>query len=126
MSYSQVRKITMNEEVLKLVMKHPDLLDKFTEKYRGELFVLYLSQNPIDKTKPKYAQVADIYNQAYKFKVSSVSRAIQQALDLKRDNANMLIGYAKAKNLITESVKTNHAKGYLQKNYVPKSEGIKK
>lgn len=115
----------MDAEVLDLVLKYPALLDKFTEKYRGELFVLYFQKHPVDQRLPKYVQVSEIYNQAYKFKVSSISRAIQSILNLKRDNANMLIGYAKAKNLIDKSVKTNHSKGYLQKNYVPKSGGTK-
>lgn len=115
----------MNEEVLSLVLKYPELLDKFSQKYRVELFALYYKLNPPKFNGPKYAQVADIYNTAYKFKVSSVSRAVQTILNIKRDNANMLIGYAKAKNLITESVKTNHGKGYMQRNYVPKSQGIK-
>jgi hypothetical protein len=114
----------MNEEVMQLALKYPDLLDKFSEKYRGELFVLYYKLNPIEIKGPKYVQVAHVYNTAHMFKVSSVSRAIQAILDIKRDNANMLIGYAKAKNLIAESIKTNHGKGYLQKNYVPKSEGM--
>ena len=115
----------MNEEVLQLVLKYPELINQFSQKYRADLFALYWKLNPSNEDKPKYAQVADIYNMAYKFKVSSISRAIQQALDIKRDNANMMIGYAKAKGLITQGLKTNHGKGYNQKNYVPKSEGIK-
>jgi hypothetical protein len=116
----------VNEEVLAVVLKYPELLDKFSQRYRVELFALYYKLNPPAFQGPKYAQVANIYNMASMFKVSSVSRAVQTILDIKRDNANMLIGYAKAKNLITESVKTNHGKGYLQRNYVPKSEGIDK
>lgn len=114
----------MNEEVLQVVLRHPALLNQFSERYRGELFALYYKLNPPVAKGKKYEQVAEIYNQASAFGVTSVSRAVQSILGVKRDNANMLIGYAKAKNLITESVKTNHRKGYLQKNYVPKHEGM--
>jgi hypothetical protein len=115
----------MNEEVLKLVLKYPELIDQFSQKYRADLLALYWQLNPSNEDKPRYAQVADIYNMAYQFKVSSISKVIQEALGLKRDNANMMIGYAKAKGLITKGLKTNHSKGYGQKNYVPKSEGIR-
>ena len=115
----------MNEEVLELTLKYPGLLDQFNQPYRLELLVLYYKLNPIDTLAKKYVQAADIYNMAHKFKVSSVIRAIQMILDVKRDNANMLVQYAKQKSLITKGFKTNHNKGYLQKNYVPKSDGIK-
>ena len=64
---------------------------------------------------------SDAYNKAAMFKVSSVSKAIQEIFGLKQDNANMNISYAKKKGLIEQSVKTTHGKGYLQKNY----QGIK-
>mgnify|MGYP000724980200 CR=1 FL=1 len=115
----------MNEELMNIALRYPELLDKFNERYRAELFALYIEKNPVDKTKKKYAQAADIYNQAYKFKVTSISRVVQQSLGVSKGNANMLINYAKGKNLISKPIKTTHGKGYLQKNYVPKSEGIK-
>lgn len=112
----------MNEEVLNLVLKYPQLLDNFSQKYRRELFVLYYKRNPLEGV-PGYVRVADAYNKAKTFKVSSVSLAIQEIFGLKRDNANMQINYAKNKGLIEKKVKTTHSRGYRQKNYVPKSQG---
>lgn len=114
----------MNEEILNLVLKHPELIDKFTVAYRKELFVLYHKLNPVTEG-ASYERVATVYNKAKYFKVSAIRQAIQEIFGFKEDNASMQIMYAKKKGLITKSVKTNHAKGYLQKNYVPKSEGIK-
>lgn len=113
----------MNEELLSLVLKYPELIDKLTPSYRKELFVLYCKQNPMEGV-ASYIKVADAYNKSKMFKVASVSIAIQEILGLKQDNTNMQISYAKKKGLIQKPVKTNHGKGYLQRNYVPKSEGI--
>lgn len=113
----------MNEEMLNLVLKHPELIDKLTVAYRKELLVLYFRLYPVER-KASYERVADVYNKASQFKVTNICKAIQEIFGMKQDNASMQIMYAKKKGLITKSVKTNHAKGYLQKNYVPKSEGI--
>lgn len=112
----------MNEEVLDLVLKYPQLLDQFDHNYRKELFVLYYKRNPISDV-ASYIRVADAYNKAKLFKVSSISLAIQEIFGLRRDNANMQINYAKSKGLIEQGVKTTHGRGYRQKNYVPKSQG---
>ena len=113
----------MNEEVLDLVTRYPDLLNKLSDNYRSEILMLDYQRSLPDG--PRYAQVAYIYNRAYTDKLSNVSKVIQAVLGLKEDNAHMMVQYAKRKGLITVSFKTNHDKGYRQKNYVPKSEGIK-
>ena len=110
----------MNEEVLQLVLKYPELIDKLTVAYRKELLVLYFKLYPVER-KASYQRVADVYNKASQFKVTNICKAIQEIFGLKEDNASMQIMYAKKKGLIIKSVKTNHAKGYRQKNYVPKS-----
>lgn len=112
--------MTVNNEILDLVLKYPELIDQFSPGYRKELFILYYKNNPIENV-PQYMKVADAYNKAAMFKVSSVSKAIQEIFGLRQDNANMNISYAKKKGLIEQSVKTTHGKGYLQKNY----QGIK-
>lgn len=114
----------MNEEVLDLVLKYPNLVDRFDPQYRKELFILYYKRNPLEDV-ASYIRIADAYNKSKLFKVSSVSQAIQEIFGLRKDNANMQITYAKKKGLIEEGVKTTHGRGYRQKNYVPKSEGIK-
>lgn len=108
--------MTVNNEILELVLKYPELIDELSPGYRKELFVLYYRNNPIENV-PQYMKIADAYNKAGLFKVSAISQAIQEIFDLKKDNANMHITYAKRKGLIPKSVKTTHGRGYRQKNY---------
>ena len=115
----------MNEEVLELTLKYPGLVDNLNQAYRVELLVLYYKLNPLDTFSKRYVQAADVYNMAHRLKVSSVIKAIEIILDVRNDNANMLVQYAKHRGLITKGFKTNHNKGYLQKNYVSKSDGMK-
>lgn len=111
----------MNEEVLELTLKYPGLADNLNQAYRVELLVLYYKLNPLDTFSKRYVQAADVYNMAYRLKVSSVIKAIEMIMGVRNDNANMLVQYAKHKGLTSNKFKTNHNKGYLQKNYVPKS-----
>jgi hypothetical protein len=110
----------MNEDVLELVLKHPELIDKFDASYRKDLMVLYCKQNMLDSDK-SYLRVADAYNKAKMFKVAAVSQAIQEIFGLNKDNANMQISYAKKRGAIVESVKSNHSRGYMQANYKKKN-----
>jgi hypothetical protein len=109
----------MNEEVLELVLKYPQLLDNFDQQYRKELVVTYYRKNPT-LAKSSYEKVAEVYNKAMAFKVGFVRQTVQEVLGLKASNASMQIGYAKRKGLIPHSIKTNHSRGYRQKNYVAK------
>lgn len=115
----------MNEEVLDLVMKYPELMEKFGHDYRLELFILHCKKNPPSTYQFKYAQVAEIYNRSKAFKISSISKATQEILNIGEHNATLLAEYAKQKGLLPRT-RTTHSKGYLQKNYIPKSEGIKR
>lgn len=114
----------MNEEMLNLILRYPELIDELSPSYRKELFVLYHKLNPVTEG-ASYERVAKVYNTAKDFKVSAIRQAIQEIFGLKKDNASMQITYAKNKGLIAQSLKTTNGKGYRQKNYVPKSEGIK-
>lgn len=109
----------MNEELLDLVLKYPELMDSLSPSCRKDLFIIYCRREQMEYV-PSYVRVADAYNKAKMFKLTSVSKGIQEALGLKKDNTNMQIGYAKDKGLIERSLKTNHGKGYMQKNYKPK------
>jgi len=115
----------MNEEILELLQKYPELIEKFEHDYRLELFILHCKNNPPNIYQFKYAQVAEIYKRSEAFKIASISKATQEILNIKKDNATLLAEYAKQKGLLPRR-KTTHSKGYLQKNYIPKSEGIKK
>lgn len=106
----------MNEEVITLVLKYPELLDRLDVKFRKELMVQYCKNNPLDSDK-SYLRVADAYNKAKLFKVTAVSQAIQEIFDIKKDNANMQISYAKRRGAIAEGIKTTHGRGYMQANY---------
>jgi hypothetical protein len=106
----------MNEDVLELVLKYPELLDKFDAKYRKDLMVLYCKNTMVESDK-SYLRVAYAYNQAKRFRVAAVSQAIQEIFGMNKDNANMQITYAKKRGAIKESVKSNHGRGYMQANY---------
>jgi hypothetical protein len=125
LGYTQPIRKTMNKDVLELVLKYPELLDKFDAKYRKDLMVLYCKNTMVESDK-SYLRVAYAYNQAKRFRVAAVSQAIQEIFGMNKDNANMQINYAKKRGAIKESVKSNHGKGYMQANYkkIPKESQI--
>jgi hypothetical protein len=116
LGYTQPIRKTMNKDVLELVLKYPELLDKFDAKYRKDLMVLYCKNTMVESDK-SYLRVAYAYNQAKRFRVAAVSQAIQEIFGMNKDNANMQITYAKKRGAIKESVKSNHGRGYMQANY---------
>lgn len=110
----------MYKELLPLALKYQELLFQLPLKTRVGLMIEYFRQNPVDSRLPKYIQVAEIYDKAPDFKVTSILKVIEAVMDMKRDNASMQVTYAKNKGFITKRIKTTQGKGYLQKNYVPK------
>ena len=108
----------MHKEVLELIEKHPDLIYNLTKDYRKVLLVEHFKQNPVEEYMYGYRKAALIYNKAAEWGIAEVRKMIQEICGLKEDNAGLQIQYAKNKGLIDRSVKTNHRKGFNQKNYV--------
>lgn len=94
-----LHKAKMDGEALELVLKYPEMMDKFNNDYRVDLFRLYatrLDTEVMNKTQ----EAAALYNASKDFKLSQSLKVIMEILQVKLSTINRRLHMAREAGLV--------------------------